>query len=294
MAIGTATAILAGASLAGSALSSSSASRAAREQAAAITAGNDAATAEQRRQFDITQSYFDPIYRDSRAAASVYNAALGIPGMTGGATPAPGAPGSSGLYDYTNYVESNPDLKAEFGRVGGQFGGDEAAYGRYHWGQFGQAEGRPVPTMTGGGSPGAASGATSTAPLTQASIASMVQQTPGYQAQLDSGLKAIDRAAPLRGGMYSGRRMKALESEGQKTFGSYYDNWLNRIGGVAGQQTGTAGAITSAGQNAANNVSSLMASSAAARGDAKVNSANAWSNGLNNLMTTGAYMYGAR
>lgn len=281
MAIGTATAILAGASVLGTAVSANAASKAGKAQAAAIQAGNDAATAEQRRQFDQTMGLYRPIYDDSRRAAAVYNAALGIPSMSGaGATQS--AP------DFTSYVSSNPDLQAEFGRVGDQFGGDEAAYGRYHWQNFGQNEGRAAPTMSGGA--GSAAGA----PLTQQSVVSMVENTPGYQAQLSEGLKAIDRASPLRGGMYSGRRMKALQAEGQKTFGSYYDNWLNRVGGVAGQQTGTAGAIAGAGQATANNVSNLMTSSAAAKGDAKVNSANAWSNGLNNLMTTGAYLYGAR
>jgi hypothetical protein len=235
----------------------------------------NAGVAENARQFDITRSYYDPIYNDSRAAASLYNTALGIQPNT--SAPSPSMTG--GGVDYRGYVESNPDLKAEFAQVGGQFGGDEAAYGRYHYDSFGKGEGRQLPTMTGGQPT-----QTPAAPgLTRDGVVSMVQNTPGYQAQVSEGLKAIDRAAPLRGGMYSGRRMKALEAEGQKTFGSYYQNWLDRVGGVAGTGTGAAGAVSNAGQAATNSSNALRMTGANAQGGAKINAANSWA-GFNGFL----------
>lgn len=248
-----------------------SSAKAANQAAQLESEAADKGIAENARQFDITRSYYDPIYQDSRAAAGLYNAALGIPTASGG----PSMTGPPGGMDYTGYVEGNPDLKAEFGNVGAQFGGDEAAYGKYHWQNFGQGEGRAAPTMTGG-SAGGTAGGQATPPLTQASVISMVNQTPGYQAQLSEGLKSIDRAAPLRGGMYSGRRMKALESEGQKTFGSYYQNWLDRVGGVAGSGTGAASGVTNAGQATTNSNNNLRMTGATALGNGKINAANSW------------------
>lgn len=265
----------------------------------------DKGVAENARQFDITRSYYDPIYNDSRAAASLYNTALGIQPST--TTPTPAAPAvaanptmTGGGIDYRAYVQGNPDLQAEFGRVSQQFGGDPAAYGKFHYETFGRNEGRTLPTMTGGQStPTQAPAPAQAAPsLTRDGVISMVNNTPGYQAQLSEGLKAVDRAAPLRGGMYSGRRMKALDDYGQQTFGSYYQNWLDRVGGVAGTGTGAASGVSNAGQASTNSSNNLRMVGAGAQGNAKVNAANTWSGFLGdtagsiqnfgrNLMTMG-------
>jgi hypothetical protein len=275
------------------------------ETKAATQAGQLAAdaantgVAENARQFDITRSYYDPIYNDSRAAASLYNTALGIQPTTTTPT-APGPTMTGGGVDYRAYVEGSPDLKAEFGRVAAQFNGDEAAYGRYHWDTFGKNEpGRQLPSMTGGTASTPAAPATPTAPsLTRDGVISMVNNTPGYQAQVSEGIKAVDRAAPLRGGMYSGRRMKALDDYGQQTFGSYYQNWLDRVGGVAGTGTGAASGVSNAGQAATTSSNNLRMTGASAQGNAKLNAANTWSGFLGdtagsiqnfgrNLMTMG-------
>lgn len=234
----------------------------------------NAGVAENARQFDIARSYYDPMYNDSRAAASLYNTALGITPNTTTATPATAATGAGP--DYRSYVEADPALKAEFNRVSAQFGGDEAAYGKFHWTNFGQSEGRQLPSMTAATTTTAPAATSTTPGLTRDGIISMVQQTPGYQAQLTEGVKAVDRAAPLRGGMYSGRRMKALDDFGQQTFGSYYQNWLDRIGGVAGTGTNAASGVTNAGQTAAASSNALRMSGAAAQGAGKVNAANSW------------------
>jgi hypothetical protein len=137
------------------------------------------------------------------------------------------------------------------------------------------------PMQTGGASGGGA-----------LDIYSQVRNTPGYQAQLDQGLKAIDRAAPLTGGMYSGRRMKALNDYGQNTFGSYYNDWMNRVGGVAGQGAQTAQNVGAAGMQNAQNVGNLMMTGANARAQGSLNSANAWTSALGNIAGGFAGYYG--
>ena len=137
-----------------------------------------------------------------------------------------------------------------------------------------------IPSMTGSNVPGRV-GQAQPVSMTQQSIADQVMQTPGYQAQLDQGLKSIDRAAPLTGGMYSGRRMKALNDYGQNTFGSFYDNWMNRVGGVAGQGQQVAQNVGQAGMQNAQNVGGLMVQGANARAQGSLNSAAAWTGALN-------------
>jgi hypothetical protein len=131
-----------------------------------------------------------------------------------------------------------------------------------------------IPSMTGG--------------VTQQGIYDQVRMTPGYQAQLEAGTKAIDRAAPLAGGMYSGRRMKALQDYGQNTFGSYYQDWQNRVAGIAGQGQSAGQNIGQAGMNYANNAGGLMVQGANARAQGTMNSANAWSGAIG----TGVGLYG--
>lgn len=145
-----------------------------------------------------------------------------------------------------------------------------------------------IPSMTGSGAkPGVGTpvaGTTQYGAATQdpiLNIADQVMQTPGYQTQLDQGLKSIDRAAPLTGGMYSGRRMKALNDYGQNTFGAYYDNWLNRVGGVAGQGQQVAQNVGQAGMQNAQNVGGLMVQGANAKAQGSLNSAAAWTNAMN-------------
>ena len=119
-------------------------------------------------------------------------------------------------------------------------------------------------------------------------IGAQVRNTPGYQEQLRAGITAIDRAAPLTGGMYSGRRMKALEAHGQNTFGGYYNDWMNRVGGIAGQAPQIASNIGNAGMQNANNVGQLMMTGANARAQGQTNSANAWTGAIG----TGVGLYG--
>lgn len=267
MAIGTLAALAIGGGLLGSAAISSSASKSAGKKVAGAA---DAAAQLQNQQFEKQLALMMPGYNRAEAAAGVYGAALGLPSMTGGAPASGGvAPGGT---DYTGYMTGNPDLMQAY--QSGQFGGlSMAEAGQQHYNEYGATEGRQLPGLTPTNTPAQSA-------VTRQTIADQVMQTPGYQTQLDEGIKSIDRAAPLVGGMYSGRRMKALNDYGQNTFGSYYQDWLGKVGGVAGQAQPIAQNIGAAGQANANNVGGLMVQGANAQAQAGLNSANAWTSAI--------------
>lgn len=275
MAIGTLGAALIGGGLLGSAALSSSAAKSAGKQ---IGNATDRAADLQNQQFEKLLALQMPGYNRGEQAAQVYMSALGISSMTGvtGARsdhPSMGGGLMTGGRDWQAYLNQNPDVLSAID--GGAYGGPGDLYGAAsrHYEEYGQSEGRAAPGVV----------------TPQQQIADQVRNTPGYQAQLDQGMKSIDRAAPLTGGMYSGRRMKALNDYGQNTFGSYYQDWMNRVGGVAGQGQQVAQNVGQAGMQNAQNVGGLMVQGANARAQGSLNSAAAWGNAVN----TGMGMFGA-
>lgn len=73
-----------------------------------------------------------------------------------------------------------------------------------------------------------------------------------------------------------------------------YDQRNNTLLSMAGFGQAANAQNQSAAQSFANNSTNLAMTGAQAQGNAGINAANAWSGGLNNLMTMGAYMYGNR
>lgn len=72
-----------------------------------------------------------------------------------------------------------------------------------------------------------------------------------------------------------------------------YDQRNQTLLNLAGFGTGANASNTSAAQSFAQNNANLAMTGARARGDAAINSANAWNQGFGNLMTTGAYLAGS-
>lgn len=70
----------------------------------------------------------------------------------------------------------------------------------------------------------------------------------GYNFALDQGSRAITGNNAARGLLKSGATAKALTSFGQNLGKSYFDNYLNQLGGVANRGLQAGGLIGSAGQ----------------------------------------------
>lgn len=113
-------------------------------------------------------------------------------------------------------------------------------------------------------------------PLTQAQITDRITNQPGYQAELSQGIDAIQKAAGARGYLGSGRVLKELGQFGQNTLGTYYNNTLSRLAGLAG--AGQQAATTSAGINM--NQGSQIAQAYTGLGDTLANSSLASGNAL--------------
>lgn len=57
------------------------------------------------------------------------------------------------------------------------------------------------------------------------------QNSPGFQFQMDQGVKARERAASRMGGLNSGGLLSELTSFGQGLANQEYGNWMNRLAG---------------------------------------------------------------
>ena len=100
------------------------------------------------------------------------------------------------------------------------------------------------------------------------------QQDPGYAFRLAEGMKAMDRTAAARGGLMSGGALKAGQQYGQDMGSQEYQNAYNRYQTNRSNQLAPLGALTSAGQNAAQNTSATNALYGGQMGDASRGYAN--------------------
>ena len=81
----------------------------------------------------------------------------------------------------------------------------------------------------------------------------------GYKFNLQQGQDAISGSAAARGILNSGSTGKALTQYGQNLGTSYFNNYLNSLGGVAGQGLQGAGEIGQAGTQGGGNAGAFTA-----------------------------------
>lgn len=100
------------------------------------------------------------------------------------------------------------------------------------------------------------------------------QQDPGYAFRLAEGMKAMNATAAARGGLMSGGALKAGQQYGQDMGSQEYQNAYQRYQTNRANQLTPLGALTSAGQNAAQNTSATNALYGGQIGDASRGYAN--------------------
>jgi hypothetical protein len=104
------------------------------------------------------------------------------------------------------------------------------------------------------------------------------QADPGYGFRLSEGQKALDRSAAVRTGLQSGAALKAAARYGQEMGSQEFSNAYNRfrdtqglrrnaLAGVVGYAPTAAGAMTTSGQNYANQANQLALTNAANQGN---------------------------
>lgn len=222
--------------------------------AAQSAADNAAARALQEKVYNQNNALLSPFVARGNAAGETMNALLGLPGAAASPTTASAAP-----TDYAAYVAANPDLTAEFQRVGGQFGGDANAYGQYHWNAYGQKEGRQLPQQQ-------VSAATSVTPQTAQSAFDTFRNSTGYQFRVDEGNKSLNALNFARGASDSGAAVKSALNYGQNIASGEFGNYMGYLGNQQGVGLSGASAVAGVGQNYANNTANLLGQ----------NSQNAW------------------
>lgn len=103
-------------------------------------------------------------------------------------------------------------------------------------------------------------------------------QSPDYQFALDQGQGALDRDAASRGSLFSGGHSTDVMKFAQGLASQNYNNYYNRLAGLAGVGQTSANQLGAAGQNYANGVSGLLMGNAQNQMGSIYNRANAYSN----------------
>lgn len=245
--------------------------KAASKAAQAQVQAAEKAIGEQRRQFDITQQNFAPYLGAGTSALGQIGALLGI--------------SSPGQTDWAAYVQGNPDALANWNAIRGTssdtFGGDIAAFGKYHYDKDGAR--RDLSPYTSGGSDGIAG---------QQAAIDALKASPLYTSLYRNGENALLSAASATGGLRGGNTQGALYNLGADTLAQVIQQQLSNLGGVANMGQGAAGSLGQFGANAATNIGNSMtqqgqalAGSALARGGITAGQWKAAGDGLESLIS---------
>lgn len=180
-------------------------------------------------------------------------------------------PSASGYYngamggpkqDYAAYVQSNPDLAAEWSKPGVQkmFGGDQAAYGEWHSSNF-ASEGRQVP-MTGGQPQGGAPDPTAVPAETQEQAWAAYEQTPwgkiGVMEAANAQNDFLSRAG-AQGASLAGRTARGMSEVAEQSKLRNFSGYYGALGGVADTGFAADSGIASGGQQFAQTAANVAA-----------------------------------
>jgi len=130
-----------------------------------------------------------------------------------------------------------------------------------------------------------------------------LKATPGYQFQMDEGLKAIDRSNAARGILNSGGADKARIRYAEGVASTGYNSFADRLAALAGVGQSATGSTAAAGANSSNAITSALgangqtqANAATAAGNARAssyaNTGSAINGTVNNLASLYLYQNG--
>lgn len=108
--------------------------------------------------------------------------------------------------------------------------------------------------------------------------------SPGYEWQLDQGIKAIDRSAANRGNLFSGETGKAAIEYAEGTANQDYGNYFNRLMGVTNLGQNAAAMSGQAAQNYAAGGANAFANIGNAQAAGAMGAGNAINSGIGNAL----------
>lgn len=240
--------------------------RAAGKAANAQMAAADTATAEQRRQYDLSRQDLAP-YR--QVGTQALNQLGSLYGFTPYSEPRPTQPTG---YNFGNAGRTASDV---LGPIAARVAGRTITGGPF--GGFGDAVYNPnAPAQTSSAQPG----------MAQGNGMAGFWASPDYNFRRTEGLRGIEQSAAARGGALSGNALRATTNFSSDLASQEFGNYYNRLANLAGiGQTATnAGVI--AGQNYANAAGQNAMAAGAARASGIMGSANSWGNALNTGLNT--------
>lgn len=250
--------------VASAAINSSAAKKAANTQAAAADRQIAANEANRDYQYNLNA----PTIQQGDAAGNLYSNFLGV------ATPGQG--------DYAAYAQANPDVVQEFQNnvlPTGAFT-NLNDYAKYHYENYGQAEGRALPNSggAGGGS--------------QAALDTFRGST-GYQDLLKTGLGSVNANAYASGMGDSGATLKALQDRGTNIANTSAQQWLGNLGNLMSAGGQARGLVAGIGTNTVNASNAATQNAANASSNATLASAGQTSQALQGLLNAGSFAYGS-
>lgn len=208
-----------------------------------------ASIAEQRRQYDQTREDFAP-YRETGAnALSQYAALYGI--GRGGDPDQPEFLDERFQSGTESYIESIYD-----------------DYGEGDWDTRDFVRTRPSFSTRQVPNPDYAPGNAFLSRDEMAAARSRFMETPGYQFRMEEGVNALDRSAAARGNLRGGGYAQALTRYAQGVASDEFNNYANRLAGIAGMGQGATQSVATLGQNTANSISNTLMAGAGMQGNA--------------------------
>lgn len=290
MAIGTTAAILASAAIGGGTALASGAmqGKAAQQSAQAVQSAADQSAATQRYIFDQTRSDNALRQQAGDAATRQMSALMGLnlspqpqpqPQYVGQPQYGAGQPGGS--VSYGGRMPSG-SLEQRVAAMGDGMVYDDAGDGNVlSTGQYGQA----VPFQSQEALP---QGRNALSPAQ--SPTDWLRSTPGYQFNLDEGMRSLNTGLASRGQLFSGDAGREAIRYGQNYGDRIYGDQYNRLAGIAGSGQVASSQNQQGGQNYANALTNINQTNANAKASSYQDGANAWTNALGGV--AGAGMWG--
>lgn len=120
----------------------------------------------------------------------------------------------------------------------------------------------------------------------------MFSESPDYKYAFDEGMRATTAAAKASGmGVQGGGALKALQDRGMGMATQNLSNWRQAVGTLMDVGTGTARALGNQATGVAGNIGDTLTTGAARSSAYKMQGAEAWQNGLQDVGTLGSYAY---
>jgi hypothetical protein len=264
---------------AGNIYSSSQNASAAKHAANAQQQANAQAMAEQQREYGINQQHMAPFLQSGQGALSQQMQLLGLGGI-----PGIGPNGQAQTPDYAAYVQNNPDLLAAYqAQAGGSGWAPNGAagmsmeqFGQNHFQQYGAGDRSFTPYGQGGD-----------AATQQQNAINGLQNQPLYQSLMRNGQQAILANGAATGGLRGGNMQNSLAHFGSDTLSAVIQQQLQSLGGLAANGQNAGNSMGAAGQNTANQISSLLSQNGQVQANGSLLSAGLTNGGISSALSQG-------